>query len=119
MGHGLSGRGARAKGAAFERACAKKIDAALGTSSRRNLQPQGGSAVGSDLVVTKRGKRLPFSIECKHGIKPNPRSAFEQCTRDAQAGDYAIAVIKDDQKRPFCVLSLDDLLELISKIESF
>jgi len=114
MGHGLGGKGARAKGASFERWCAKKIDQELGTSSRRNLQPQGGSMVGSDLVIERRDKRLPLSIECKHGIKPNPRAALEQCHRDRQIGDYAIAIVKDDSKTPFCVLSLDDMLELLS-----
>ena len=117
MGKGLGGAGARKKGAAFELFCAKAFDSALGTETRRNLQPQGGRAVGSDLVVTRDGLRLPLSIECKHGVKPNPRAALEQCTRDAQPGDYVIAVVRDDHKAPFAVLSLDDLLELLSKID--
>ena len=117
MGKGLGGRGARAKGAAWEREVGKRIDAALGTETRRNLQPQGGRAVGSDLVVTRDGLRLPLSIECKHGIKPSPRAALAQCQRDSMPGDWPVAVIKDDGSRqPMAVLALDDLLEMLAPL---
>lgn len=55
-----------------------------------------------------------YWIECKHGIKPNPRAALAQATSDSEGtGKVPVAVIKDNRRTPFVVLGLTDFLELV------
>ena len=55
----------------------------------------------------------PLHIECKCGKQPNPRAAIAQAEETCADGMMAVAVIKDDRKRPFVVLRLDSFLEIV------
>ena len=100
----------RTKGAAWEREVAKRFREALpDVEIRRNLQTQGGRAVGNDLVVPG------YSVECKAGKLPNPRAALEQAERDSKGG-IPVAVIKDDRQPPFVCLRLAAFLEMVKQL---
>jgi len=100
----------RIKGASWERAVAAMFREAMpGAEIRRNLQPQGGSAVGSDLLVPG------FAPECKVGKMPNPRAALTQAERDAKPGQCPIGIIKDDRQPPFVVLRLDVFMDFVQE----
>lgn len=102
----------RTKGAAWERVVTNAFNVIFGEGvCRRNLQAQGGSVVGSDVVTPL------FHVECKHGIKPNPRAALEQCENDnpKRAGKYCIAVVKDNQKPAFVVMRFSEFLHLVQE----
>jgi len=104
------GKSQRTKGAAWEREVAIRFREAMpGAEIRRNLQSQGGAAVGNDLVVPM------FGIECKAGKLPNPRAALDQAVRDACKDLYPVAVIKDDRKPPFVAMRLDHFLEMVAE----
>lgn len=100
----------RTKGAAFERKVARLFQEAMpGAECRRNLQPQGGSVAGNDLVVPM------FGVECKIGKLPNPRAALAQAERDAPPELYPVAVVQDDRQSPFVVMRLDAFLEMVGE----
>lgn len=75
--------------------------------------------VGSDVSTPD------FNIECKHGKKPSPRAALEQCERDnpEPRDRWPLAVIKDNQVKPgvktdpFICMRLDNFLELLHRME--
>ena len=103
----------RNKGSAWERAVATAFAGVFGVDTcRRNLQPQGGKVVGSDVITPL------FHVEAKHGIKPNIRGALAQCEKDnPEPGDkFCIAVIKDNRKKSFVVIRFDDFLKLLSRL---
>ncbi len=52
-------------------------------------------------------------IEVKKQRRANVRAALEQATESCKDGRRPIAVIKDDKKPPFVVLSQDDFLEIL------
>lgn len=104
------GKMQRSKGAAFECVLVKEFAEAMpGAEVRRNLQSQGGSVVGNDLVCPC------FAIEAKHGIKPVVRRALEQAVSDAPAHKWPVAVIKDNRRKPFIAMPLSDFLELVTE----
>jgi len=59
----------------------------------------------------------PWWIEAKVGKKSNPRAALEQAEKDCPGGRIPAAIIKDDRKRPFVVLRLDDWLDFVREHE--
>ena len=105
------GKMQRTKGAAWERVVANAFGVIFGQACRRNLQPQGGIVVGSDVITPL------FHVECKHGIKPNIRAALKQCEEDnpERQGKYCIAVIKDNREKPFVVMRFSEFLHLVQE----
>ncbi len=104
------GKSQRVKGATWERAVAAMFREAMpDVEIRRNLQTQGGKAVGNDLVVPG------YAIECKAGKLPNPRAALAQAERDSKGG-IPVAIIKDDRQPPFVCLRLDAFLEMVRRL---
>lgn len=120
----MGGKLSRNKGATWEREVVIRFKQIYGDDNvRRVLQSQGGKVVGSDVRVTEPAGG-GFEIECKHGVKPNPRAALEQCERDnpEPRTRWCLAIIKDDGKatpgkacNPFVVMRLNDFEELIAE----
>lgn len=102
------GKSQRTKGHAFEREVAAELRCALpGCEARRGLQFRDG-AEAPDVIVPG------LHIECKRGIKPNPRSALAQALADAGDTDaMAIAVVQDDYSPAFAVMAWGDLIGLL------
>jgi len=104
------GRGARAKGANFERKLAKIITDATSVEARRGLaQTRGGGAEVSDV-------EMPLvHIEAKRHKRCNIKAALEQAINDCQAnGKIPVAVTKDDRKEILVTMRLDDWLPFLS-----
>jgi hypothetical protein len=58
-----------------------------------------------------------FFVECKRGIRTNPRAALAQVIKaSAGKGFVPLVVCKDDREEPFAVMRLDDLLDLAREI---
>lgn len=55
-------------------------------------------------------------VECKRGIRTNPRAALAQATQDCVGkGLWPVAVCKDDREEPFVTMHLEDFLELLGE----
>jgi hypothetical protein len=103
------GRGARAKGANFERSLAKIITESTSIEARRGLaQTRGGGAEVSDVEMPK------IHIEAKRQKRCNIRAALEQAINDCQVnGKIPVAVTKDDRKDALVTMRLDDWLPML------
>lgn len=98
----------RRKGACFERELRRLFAAAMpGADVKRGLQSRGEEVADVDCPV--------FWIEAKRGRKPNVRAALEQAENAAPKGRIPVAVIRDDRKRAFVALSLDDFLGFVAE----
>lgn len=105
----------RRKGHNWEREVAGMLREVFpGETVRRGLQSREGGAVPD--------VECPILwVECKCGARPNPRAALEQAERGCPRGRIPVAIIKDSQPlpgqvvRPFAVLALDDLLEILTE----
>jgi hypothetical protein len=106
----LSGKGRRAKGAAYERKLAHLFLAAMpGEDIKRGIQDRAGDKVADvDCPV--------FWIEAKKSIRGNPRAALKQAQEASEGtGKVPLAVIADDRKEAFVCLSLDHFLDFVSE----
>lgn len=104
------GKAQRRKGQDFERAVARLFAAAMpGSDARRGIgqSRSGGEVADVDVPV--------FWVECKVGARPPVRGALEQAQKAAGPGRIPVAVIKEDRRQPFVVLTLDDFLELVTE----
>ncbi len=99
----------RRKGHNFEREIARELREIF-PKARRGLQYQDGQQC-ADVEGT------PFHIECKRGVKPNPRAALEQALNDAQPGRVPLVIIKDDRKEPFMLMPWADFKDFIIEWE--
>ena len=91
----MGGKASRDKGARFERKIVNLLRDVLpdGFEAHRNLQPQSGKAVGSDVSI-RRGLTTVVSIECKHQKSINYTAAMEQAEKDALIGSIPVVVAK-------------------------
>jgi hypothetical protein len=106
----LTGAGSRRKGAAWERALARRLRDALGDPDiKRGFQSRDGTEA-PDVDLTG------WWIEAKVGRKPNPRAALAQAIAAAPPGRKPVAIVKDDRKDPIAVLRLDDFIALITPV---
>jgi len=85
------GKRSRTKGIVWEREVARRLRA-IYPEARRGAQ----SRTGSDAPDVMG---LPWHVECKCGVKPNPRAAMEQAERDS-GGLPVVVAIHDDAPRP-------------------
>ena len=103
------GTHSRRKGASWERDLARRFRAAMpGSNARRESQSRAGDEC-ADVVGPD------FSIECKAHKKTNVRAALRQAIACAPAGEWAVAVCKDDRMEPFVAMRLADFLGLVSE----
>jgi hypothetical protein len=102
------GAASRRKGIVWEREVVHVLAQVFGEDKvHRGLQYRDGSEC-ADVVVPA------FHVECKRGIRTNPRAALAQATEDsAGKGLWPIAVCKDDKEEPFVVMPLDDFVDLL------
>jgi hypothetical protein len=99
----------RRKGATFERWVVRRIREVMpGVDIKRGLQfRDGAEAPDVDMPV--------FHVECKVGAQQSPRAALAQANRDAKPDKVPIAVVKDDRKEPFVILSFENFLKFIKE----
>lgn len=104
------GRGARIKGANFERELARIISEKTPLEARRGLaQTRGGGAEVSDVEIQY------IHIEAKRHKRCNIKSALEQAINDSKVnGKIPVAITKDDRKEILCTMLLKDWIELFN-----
>ena len=112
----MTGKGARQKGYAYERAVAKDLRGIFGEDAgiRRGLQSQGNHC--PDVIVDG------WHVECKIGKKQNIRAALAQAVRDEAiytggTGEFIpVAVVKDDRKEAMVTMRYSDWLEMVHRL---
>ena len=105
------GKFSRDKGARFERLVAKKWTELFGGDNKRGCQHMGGFD-SPDVILEIKG----ISVECKHVEKLNMYSAMQQSIDDS--GDNIPIVISKKNHKPILVtLQLEDLPELVKKLQ--
>jgi hypothetical protein len=85
------GKRSRNKGIVWEREVARRLRD-IYPEAKRGAQSRTGRDA-PDVVG------LPWHVECKCGVKPNPRAALDQATRDSR-GLPVVVAIHDDAPRP-------------------
>ncbi len=97
------GRGARTKGAAFERELAKRFSELTGLEFKRGLgQARSARTEGADVQTD-----LPIHIEAKRHKKVSIKPALEQALRDCGTA-IPIVVTKDDREPELVTMRLSD-----------
>lgn len=104
------GRGARIKGANFERELAKIISEETCIEAKRGLaQTRGGGAEVSDVEMPL------IHIEAKRHKKCNIRAALDQAINDSQVnGKIPVAITRDDRKEALVTMRLSDWLPFLN-----
>lgn len=101
----------RRKGRGWEQQVARDLREYMpGADIRRGWQSRKGSD-DADVICPL------YWIECKCGKQPSPRAALRQAQAASPGGKWILAVIKDDRKEPFAVLSHADLHDILREIE--
>ena len=74
-----------------------------------------------------RGLRSPPAVECGDVVAPDfrvnatvdrrtrVRAALRQAIADAPAGEWPVAICKDDRRAPFVAMRLDDFMDLLAE----
>lgn len=104
------GKGARLKGAAFERKLAKYITDNTSLEAKRGIgQTRSGGAEVSDVDIPI------FHIEAKRHKRCNIKAALKQAIEDANInGKIPVAITKDDREEILCTMRLDDWIHLFN-----
>ena len=104
------GRGARTKGANFERMVATFLSNHTVLEARRGLaQTRGGGAEVSDVEVDY------IHIEAKNHKRCNIKAALGQAINDSTSnGKIPVAITKDDRQPILCTMLLDDWLKFFN-----
>lgn len=102
--------GSRAKGHSFERKVAADLREAMpGCDAKRGWQARGGGKEEADVEIPM------VHVECKHGIKPNLRAAYEQAARDSN-GRIPVAICKDNRRAPIVIIGYKDWLAMMGQL---
>ena len=104
------GKGARAKGANFERWLANYLTEETELEARRGLaQTRGGGAEVSDVEIDY------IHIEAKRHKRCNIKAALEQAINDSSVnGKIPIAVTKNDREPVLCTMLLEDWVKFFN-----
>ena len=104
------GRGARLKGAAFERLLAKYFTDNTPIQAKRGIgQTRMGGAEVSDVDMPI------IHIEAKRQKKCNVKAALRQAIGDAEInGKIPVAITKDDREEILCTMRLDDWIDFFN-----
>lgn len=71
-------------------------------------------ASGMDVLLSpKAQKTFPFAIECKNQEKINFWDSIEQATKNSTDKLKPLLVFKRNSSKVYCILELDDLVELL------
>jgi hypothetical protein len=104
------GASQRHKGHRWERDVARMYrDAMPGCDSFRGIQYRDGENA-PDV------KHPWFHTECKAMKQTNPRAALAQALEHCPEDLHAVAVCKDDNKKPFVCMELESFLELMGQL---
>lgn len=105
------GRGARVKGASYEREVAQILTEALGIPFQRGL---GQTRRGGKEVSDVHSEVLPFlHFECKRQKTCYPKRALEQAIEDSNGQRMPFAITRDDRKEALVTMRLTDFLVLL------
>ena len=104
------GKGARNKGANFERKLANILAESTPLDARRGLaQTRGGGAEVSDVEIKY------IHIEAKNHKRCNIKAALRQAINDSSAnGKIPVAITKDDREPVLCTMLLDDWIKFFN-----
>ena len=104
------GKGARRKGANFERWLANSLSEMTGLKAQRGLaQTRGGGAEVSDVSIDY------IHVEAKNHIRSNIKAALRQAINDCEeSGKIPVAITKDDRKPVLCTMLLDDWIKFFN-----
>ena len=109
------GRGARQKGANFEREIAKLFSEKLERNFKRGLgQTRGGGAEVADVEIGQDSEDL-FHFELKRHKRSDIKAAMRQAVSDIEEGlsnKVPVAITKDDYKPIYVTMLLDDFLTI-------
>lgn len=104
------GKGARVKGAAFERQLAKYFTDKTILEAKRGIgQTRSGGAEVSDVDIEV------IHVEAKRHKRCNIKAALKQAISDANInGKIPVAITKDDREDILCTMRLDDWIEFFN-----
>lgn len=104
------GRGARVKGAAFERKLAKYFTDNTPLEAKRGIgQTRSGGAEVSDVDMPI------IHVEAKRHKRCNIKAALRQAIDDASVnGKIPVAITKDDRADILCTMKLDDWIHFFN-----
>lgn len=104
------GRGARIKGASFERQLAKYFSENTQFEAKRGIgQSRNGGAEVSDVDMPI------IHIEAKRHKRCHIKAALKQAIEDANVnGKIPVAITKDDRADILCTMRLDDWIHLFN-----
>lgn len=105
------GRGARLKGANFERELANYFSKELNIDAKRGLgQTRGGGEEIADVEMNL------IHIEAKRHKRCHIKAAVEQAVNDCQNKEkLPVAITKDDRKPILVTMRLDDWMEIFKE----
>lgn len=109
------GRGARIKGASFERTLAKHLTDDTGIEFKRGLgQTRRGGEEVSDVYSDKCPE---YHFEAKRQIKCNIKAAMQQAINDCKESEKTpIVITKDDRGEMLVTMLYDDWIKLFKSI---
>lgn len=104
------GRGARVKGAAFERKLAKYFTDNTTFEAKRGIgQTRSGGAEVSDVDIPI------IHVEAKRHKRCNIKAALRQAIEDANVnGKIPVAITKDDRADILCTMRLEDWIHFFN-----
>lgn len=106
------GRGARAKGAQFERDIAKILEEYTGVKFKRGLgQTRSAKTEGADVQADDHAINSAIHIECKRHSSVSIKPAFKQAVNDCDSA-MPIVITKDDRKDTLLTMKFDDWLPM-------
>jgi len=106
------GRGARIKGANFEREIAKILSDWWGSRLRR-VPNSGGLNIKGDIMTedVDKMKDLPFHFELKKQERHNVRDYYKQAEHDCPKGKKPAVIFSKNNDYKFIMMKLEDFME--------
>lgn len=97
------GKGARVKGASFEREIANKLSLNTGYVFKRGLSQARGGCEQSDVYC----EELPVHFELKRQVRPNIVAAYRQAVEDCK-GNVKVVITKADREPILVTMNYDE-----------
>ena len=97
------GKGARVKGASFEREIANKLSLNTGYVFKRGLAQARGGCEQSDVYCDE----LPVHFELKRQVRPNIVAAYRQAVNDCK-GNVKVIITKADREPILVTMNYDE-----------
>jgi hypothetical protein len=114
----ISIQAAKAKGRKLQQFVCEAIYAACPQLDRGDIKSCPMGSAGEDVIMSAAARTaFPFAIECKS--RANGFTPLYAYLDQADRGDIrtAIAVVKQDRKRPLVVIDFEDFMALVSGYE--